>query len=81
MLRSSLQLAAVFALLCLGVSTMVLCVDAHRLLVDTDRQVNITAEAAQSALASFDHAGDELAFEVYDLDLVCGRKQLQPARH
>lgn len=152
MLRSLLQLAAVFALLCLGVSTAVLSYDVHLLardadktlrtidddvkvqslnlgqdelqlklvldqvgkaateqraywqktsadsdktvkalrltvdrasllldhtdkqlngsvLPDVDRQLNLTADAAQGAIASVDHVGSALAFQVDQLDL------------
>lgn len=150
MLRSLLQLAAVFALLCLGVSTAVLSYDVHllardadrtmrtidddvsvqslnlaqdelqlklvldqvgaaateqraywqktsadsdktvkalrltvdraallldhtdkqlnlTLLPDADRQLNLTAEAAQTSVASIGHAGDALAFQLDNL--------------
>jgi hypothetical protein len=39
------------------------------LTADADRQINLTAESAQSALASFGHAGDTIAFQVDQLDL------------
>ena len=38
-------------------------------LPDVDRQVNLTAEAAQSSLASLDHAGDALAFQLQELNI------------
>ena len=38
-MKALLQSAAVFALLCLGVSTVILAHDAHRLVLDTDKTV------------------------------------------
>lgn len=39
------------------------------LLPDFDRQVNLTAQSAQSAFASFGHTSDALGFQVNQLDL------------
>jgi hypothetical protein len=58
MLRSLLQVAAVFALLCLGVSTAVLSYDTHRIALDADatlRDIDSTVKAQ-----SLDLQQDEL---------------------
>jgi hypothetical protein len=58
MLRSILQLAAAFALLCLGVSAAVLCYDVHTLARDADRTMRVIEEDVK--VQSLNLSQDEL---------------------